>query len=81
MSMIWIPEGQYSFPAGLLIVNSSEKYSARIKFIPRDHTIPEEVKGLTMYWNGTEYDGWELDFGDGLTEEEADKLPEHYLGN
>ena len=79
--MIEIPEGQYKFPAGLLIVNSSESYSARIKFIPRDNTIPEEVKAITMYWNKDKYDGWDLDLGDGLTEEELEKLPAHYLGD
>ena len=76
--MVYIPEGQYAFPAGILLVSSSENYSAKIKFIPKGLTIPEEVKGMTLFWNEEEYDGWELDFGDGITDEDSDELPEDY---
>ncbi len=78
---IQIPKGQYKFPAGLLIVQKGERYPSLIKFVPRDHTIPEQVIGLTLYWTEDKYDGWELDYRDeGITEKEESSLPDHYLG-
>ena len=74
-----IPEGQFKFPGGLIIVTSSENYSAMMRFVPRDTEIPKEVVGFNLFWSENEFDGSEVDFGEeGYTEKDLAHLPPHY---
>lgn len=72
-----IPEGQYRFPLGILLVSSSDIYPAMIRIIPKDHTIPDKVKEFTLFWNDEGFDGSEVGF-EGLSEEESEELPPDY---
>lgn len=78
-----IPEGQYRFPLGILLVSSSERFPAMIRIIPKDHTIPDKVVEFTLFWfndeeKGLVFDGSEVGFGDGISEEESEELPPDY---
>ena len=73
-----IPEGQHKYPGGLIIITSSKTYPVIIRLVPREPEIPKEVVGFNLFWTEEEFDGSEVDFGDGYTEEELEHLPPHY---
>jgi len=76
--MPYIPPGSYRFPLGILLVSESDIFSAMIRIVPRSNTIPDPVKEFTLFWKGEGYDGSEVGFGEGLSEEELQDLPPEY---
>ena len=77
--MLQVPEGIFPHPGGVLLIKHAVATGGTIiRFVPRAEGFPEKITGLDWYWYDGDFDGTSTAFGNGLSEEDMDKLPPEY---